>query len=192
MEIEWILSACLGFGLATATGFRIFIPLLLLSLASHYQIIPLQENWEWVGSIPALILLGTGTIVELLAYYIPWVDNILDTVSVPLAGIAGTVVMLATMSDVAPWITWSLALIAGGGTAALVAGTTSVARAASTATTGGLANPLVSTTEAVVSSIISIISIFIPILAVVLVILILFWLFRWKKNRKNKELNSSI
>ncbi|MEH6407216.1 MAG: DUF4126 domain-containing protein, partial [Leeuwenhoekiella sp.] len=88
MELNWILSVFLGLGLATAVGFRVFLPLLVLSLATHFNIIPLQEGWQWVGSLPALILLISATIIEILGYYIPWVDNLLDTIAVPLAGIA--------------------------------------------------------------------------------------------------------
>tara|TARA_R110000765_G_scaffold289444_2_gene385586 strand:- start:257 stop:829 length:573 start_codon:yes stop_codon:yes gene_type:complete len=187
MELSLIISIFLGVGLATAVGFRVFLPLLILSICTYYDIISLQEGWQWVGSIPALVLLATATVVEILGYYIPWVDNLLDTIAVPLAGIAGTAVMLATLGDLQPLITWSLAIIAGGGTAAIVAGTTSATRAASTVTTGGLANPVVSTVETGVSVVMSIISIFIPILAVILAVFILFGIHKFYKRLKNRK-----
>ena len=182
-----IISIFLGIGLATAVGFRVFLPLLILSICTYYDIIPLQESWQWVGSIPALVLLATATVVEILGYYIPWVDNLLDTIAVPLAGIAGTVVMLATLGDTDPLITWSLAIIAGGGTAAVVAGTTSATRAASTITTGGLANPVVSTVETGVSVFMSLISIFIPILAIILAVFIFFGIRKFYKRFRSKS-----
>lgn len=187
MTPETIFSILLGIGLAASVGFRIFVPLFALSLASHYGIIPLNESWEWVGSLTAIITLGVATLVEILAYFIPWLDNLLDTIAVPLAAIAGTAVMVSTVSDLNPTITWALAIIAGGGTAAAIKGSTSTARLTSTATTGGLANPVVSTIETGTSVVMSIFSIFIPVLAIILVGFILFILFRVYKKLKSKK-----
>ncbi len=192
METSWLLSAALGIGLATAVGFRVFLPLLFLSLAARFDIVPIAESWVWVGSLPALILLATASAVEILGYYIPWLDNVLDTLTVPLAGIAGTLVLLATMIDVDPYISWSLALIAGGGTAALIAGSTTTVRGASTATTGGLANPVVSTVETGVSTLVSLTAIFVPVIAIILCIIVVYFIFRmWKRIKIRKRKNST-
>lgn len=137
-----------------------------------------------VGSTAAIITLGVATLVEICAYFIPYVDNLLDTVAVPLAALAGTAVMLSTVADLSPVVTWALAIIAGGGTAAAVAGTSSTTRLASTATTGGLANPIVATLETGTSVVMSVVSIFMPILAIVLVVLILFIIFKVYKKFK--------
>lgn len=187
MTPETIFSILLGIGLAASVGFRIFVPLFALSIASYYQIIPLNESWQWVGSTPAIVTLGVATVVEILAYLIPWLDNLLDTIAVPLAAIAGTAVMVSTVSDLSPVITWALAIIAGGGTAAAIKGSAGAARLTSTATTGGVANPIVSTVETGASIIMSVLSIFIPLLAIVLVIIILWVLFRIYKKIKNKK-----
>lgn len=173
MTFELILSIVLGFSLAASAGFRVFVPLLVLSLAAHFNLFPVNDSWDWVGSIPALVLLAAATLFEIAAYFIPWVDNILDSISIPLAGIAGTLLMVATMGDMAPVITWSLAIIAGGGAAAAVSGTTSAARLGSTATTGGLANPIVSTTETVAATTISVASIFSPIIALIVLLVLI-------------------
>jgi hypothetical protein len=175
---ETIFSIIIGIGLAASVGFRIFVPLFALSLASFYGIIPLNESWEWVGSSTAIIILGIATIVEILAYFIPWLDNLLDTIAVPLAAVAGTAVMVATVSNLDPTITWALAIIAGGGTATAIKGSTSTTRLASTATTAGIANPVISTVETGTSIIMSVFSIFIPILAIILVVLIFWILFK--------------
>lgn len=172
---ETIFSIIIGIGLAASVGFRIFVPLFALSLASFYGIIPLNESWEWVGSSTAILMLGIATIVEILAYFIPWLDNLLDTIAIPLAAIAGTAVMVATVSDLSPIITWALAIIAGGGTATAIKGSTSTTRLASTATTAGIANPIISTVETGTSILMSIFSIFLPIVAIILVLLI-FWI----------------
>jgi hypothetical protein len=187
---ETLFSILIGIGLAASVGFRIFVPLFALSLASYFGIIPLNESWEWVGSSTALIILGVATIVEILAYLIPWFDNLLDTVAVPLAAIAGTAVMVATVSDLDPTITWALAIIAGGGTAAAIKGSTSTTRLASTATTAGVANPVISTVETGTSIVMSALAIFIPVLAIICVVVI-FWvfykvfkLFKFSKSKK--------
>ncbi|WP_117883283.1 DUF4126 domain-containing protein [Aureibaculum luteum] len=184
---ETIFSILLGIGLAASVGFRIFVPLFALSLASYYQIIPLNENWEWIGSSAAMITLGIATVVEIGAYLIPWLDNLLDVVAVPLAAVAGTAVMLSTAADLDPIITWSLAIIAGGGTATAIKASTSTARLTATATTGGIANPIVSTVESGTSIIMAVLAFVAPVLAIVFVIIILwllFKVFKWFKPKK--------
>ncbi|MDY7393638.1 DUF4126 domain-containing protein [Aureibaculum sp. 2210JD6-5] len=186
---ETIFSILLGIGLAASVGFRIFVPLFALSLASYYQIISLNENWEWIGSSAAMITLGIATIVEIGAYLIPWLDNLLDTIAVPLAAVAGTAVMLSTAADLDPIITWSLAIIAGGGTATAIKTSTSTARLTSIATTGGVANPIVSTVESGTSIIMAILAFVAPVLAIIFVIIILwllFKVFKWFKPKKRQ------
>lgn len=187
MTFETILSICLGVGLSASVGFRVFLPLFALSLASYFDVWQLNESWEWIGSTAALITLGAATVVEIFAYFIPYIDNLLDSVAVPLAALAGTAIMLSTVADLSPVITWSLAIIAGGGTAAAVAGTSTTTRLASTISTGGIANPLVSTIETGTSVVMSIVSIFLPILAGILVIALLFIIFKlYKKFKPSK------
>ncbi len=190
MNIETIISICLGIGLAASVGFRVFLPLFTLSLAAHFNLWQLNDSWQWVGSIPALVALGVATGVEIFAYFIPYIDNLLDSISVPLAALAGTAVMLSTVTELSPVITWALAIIAGGGTAAAISGSAGTARLTSTATTGGIANPIVATIETITATIMAIISIFLPVLAIVLVGLILFVIFKmYKKIRPNKQQN---
>ena len=178
MTFETIISICLGIGLSASVGFRVFLPLFALSLASYFDVWQLNESWQWIGSATALITLGVATLVEIFAYFIPYIDNLLDTISVPLAALAGTAIMLSTVADLSPVITWSLAIIAGGGSAAAISGSSSATRITSTATTGGFANPIVSTVETGTSLVMSIISIFLPILAFILVIIILFVIYK--------------
>lgn len=133
--IETIISICLGIGLAASAGFRVFVPLFVLSLATHYGYVPVGESFTWIGSQAAMICLGIATVVEIFAYYIPFVDNLLDSIAIPLASIAGTIVMASTLVDLDPMLTWGLAIIAGGGTAAALNTATAKTRLASTATT---------------------------------------------------------
>lgn len=178
MTSETIISLFLGIGLAASVGFRVFLPLFALSLASYLGVWELNESWQWIGSLAALITLAVATIVEVFAYFIPWVDNALDGVSVPLAAIAGTAVMVSTVANLDPVVTWSLAIIAGGGTATAIKGASAAGRLTSTATTGGIANPLVATVETGTAVVMSAASIFAPMLAAVLVLIILAIIFK--------------
>lgn len=177
MTSETIISIFLGVGLAASVGFRVFLPLFALSLASYFGVWELNENWQWIGSLAALLTLGVATLAEVFAYFIPWIDNLLDSMAIPLAAIAGTAVMVSTVANLDPVITWSLAIIAGGGTATAIKGAGASTRLASTATTGGVANPLVATVETGTAVLVTTASIFAPILAAFLVIVILVFVF---------------
>ena len=107
----------------------------------------------------ALAAFSIATLFEVAAYYIPWVDNLLDTIAVPAATVAGTIVMASAVSEMSPFLKWGLAVIVGGGVAGTIQGFTSITRIASTATTGGLGNPVVSTVEAGGSVVMSILAI---------------------------------
>ncbi|MBF0596220.1 DUF4126 domain-containing protein [Faecalibacter rhinopitheci] len=182
-----VLSLFLGVGLAAASGFRVFLPLFFLSLTANIagNYIEINENLLWVGSWPALITLGVAMVVEIGAYYIPFVDNMLDTISVPLAAIAGTFAVSATLVDMNEVATWALAIITGGGTAAAISSTTATARAVSTTTTGGLGNFLVNTGETVGALFLSITAIVIAPLAFIFAVILLFVVIKvWKRVKK--------
>ena len=179
---ETIISICLGIGLAASVGFRVFLPLFVLSLAAYFNLWELNESWQWIGSLAAVITLGVATVFEIAAYYIPFVDNLLDTIAIPLATIAGTAVMVSTVADLNPIVTWALAIIAGGGTAAVIKSASGATRITSTVSTAGFGNPIVSTIETGTSMIMSIISIFLPIVAVILVIVVLYIIFKLYKK----------
>lgn len=174
--METITSILLGIGLSAATGFRIFVPFFVASIASLTGYLPLSSSFEWIGTYPALILFGVATTIEIAAYYIPWLDNLLDSIATPAAFIAGAILMVAVLSGLPPLAKWALAIIAGSGAAGIVQTGTTVTRAASTTTTGGLANPVVSTVEAGSSFGLSLLSIMLPIAAGLITIVLLVWL----------------
>ena len=187
MKFTTLLSIALGIGLAASAGFRVFLPLFALSLSAYFGLWPINENWQWLASTPALIILGVATLVEITAYLIPYVDHLLDTLAVPLAGLAGTAVMASTTADLSPAVTWTLAIIAGGGAAAAIKGATATTRVASTATTGGLANPIVSAAETGTAVFMTVLSLFVPFAAVGLLLLIAFWMWRkYRRYQRNK------
>lgn len=188
MTSETVISIFLGVGLAASVGFRVFLPLFALSLAAYFNVWDLNDSWQWIGSLAAVITLGVATVIEVFAYFIPWVDNLLDSVAVPLAAIAGTAVMVSTVAGLDPVVTWSLAIIAGGGTATAIKGAGAAGRLASTATTGGVANPIVATVETGTAIAVTTASIFAPAIAAVLVIIILFIIFRiYRKLRPERR-----
>ncbi|MCB0729875.1 MAG: DUF4126 domain-containing protein [Ignavibacteriae bacterium] len=172
---ENIVGVFLGLSLASAVGFRIFIPLLIMSLASMSGFLSLSSGFEWIGTFPALVILGAAAVFELAAYFIPYVDNILDTIAGPVAVIAGTIVMASSIVEMEPLYKWIIAIIAGGGAAGLVQSLTTITRGASTITTGGIGNHLVATGETSASVGISVLAIIFPIGIGVLILLFLFW-----------------
>jgi hypothetical protein len=167
--METILGISIGVGLAAACGFRVFVPLLLLSVAAHAGHVQLASAFAWIGSEPAVIAFGVATALEILAYYVPWVDNFMDTIATPSAVVAGTVVTAAVLTDMSPFMQWSMAVIAGGGVAGVIQAGTAATRVLSTTTSGGLANPVVSTVELGFSGMLSLLSLVWPLLAVALV-----------------------
>ena len=179
-----IMAFFLGIGLAATCGFRVFVPLLGLSIANHVGHLPLSHGFEWIGSWPALIAFGIATIFEVGAYFIPWLDHLLDTIATPAAVVAGTVITASVLGELSPYLRWPLGIIAGGGVAGAVQGSSVLVRGTSTATTGGLGNPLVSAGELAASIIGTIISIVLPIVAIVLVCLIMYFIFRRISRRR--------
>jgi len=83
--METLFSVSAGVGLSAACGFRVFVPLLVMSIASLSGHLPLAHGFEWIGTYPALVSFAVATCVEVLGYYIPWVDHALDTIATPAA-----------------------------------------------------------------------------------------------------------
>jgi len=171
--METVLSIFVGISLSAAAGFRVFVPLLVMSIAAHTGHLTLTSGFEWIGTTPALITFSIATLVEILAYYIPFVDNLLDTIATPAAVVAGVILTASTVTGLSPFLSWSLAIIAGGGVAATVQSMTGVTRLASTSTTGGVANPVVSTAELGGATLLSAFAVFLPVVAVIIVGLLL-------------------
>ena len=185
--METLLSILVGVGLSAACGFRVFIPPLVISIAAQAGHLTLSPGFAWMGTQPALIAFAVATVLEVAAYYVPWLDNLLDTISTPAAIVAGTVVTAAMVTGMSPFLKWTLAVIAGGGAAGLVQGSTVFARGLSTAATGGLANPIVATVELGGSILTSILSIVVPVLALLLLVVlavVIGWKFITRKRTK--------
>lgn len=183
MELaETFLSLALGIALAAAVGLRVFLPLLVVALAAHYGHLPLSQSFDWLTSWPAIAMLGVAALVEIAGYYIPGVDNLLDTIAAPLALVAGTFMVAAPLWELPPLIKWTAAIVAGGGAAGLTQGITSVLRAKSTVTTGGLGNPVVATGELGGALMLSLLAIALPVLALVVALAGVVLLYRFLRK----------
>jgi hypothetical protein len=176
--MESLIAAGLGLGLSAACGFRVFVPLLALSIGALSGHVALSPGFAWVGTIPAAITLGTATLLEIAAYYIPWFDHLLDSLATPAAVIAGVVASAAVITDLPPAVKWPVVLIGGGGAAGLVQGATVLLRLKSLALSGGAANVVVSTVELLGATGTVLLALTLPLLCLVLVIAFCVWAFR--------------
>lgn len=182
--LNLLLSVLAALGLAAACGFRVFVPLLVVALAARAGWIGLSPGFAWIGSTPALACLGAATALEIGAYYIPWLDNLLDSVATPAAIVAGIVVSAAVLTEVDPWLRWTLATIAGGTLAAAVQIPTVAARGLSTGTTGGVANPVLATGELAAASVLSGVALVMPILIPLAVLIAVIAVYRRLRRRE--------
>lgn len=170
-----LLSVLLGIGLSAACGFRIFVPFLLVGIAARTGHLTLGPTFLWMAATPALIAFAVATVVEIAAYYIPWLDHVLDVLATPAAIVAGMVMTASVVTGLDPMLKWTLALIAGGGIAGTVQALTVGTRKVSLLTTGGLANPVVSTVELLGSVFLTLLAIALPLLAFAVVAWALFF-----------------
>lgn len=190
--IETLLSLCIGVGLSAACGFRVFVPLLVRSIASLMGWFEPMKGFEWLAIPSVCIGLAVATVCEIGAYYIPWVDNALDTIATPAAMVAGTLTTMAVSSgEMSQFASWAAAIIVGGGTATAVQMGTVAVRGLSTATTGGIANPVVSTGEWIGAIVVSVLSLIVPVLVVIVGILLVVIAIRWIKRKRQESTNHS-
>lgn len=181
---QTLLSICLGLGLSAACGFRIFIPFLVMNLAARAGYLTVTGSFEWIGSTPALIMFAVATGLEIGAYYVPWLDHLLDSIATPAAAIAGVVATASVVTGMDPLLKWPLAVIAGGGVAGAIQVATVGARGVSGLTTAGLGNPLVSTAEAGTAFGLTVLALVLPVVAAAAVVVLLFVLRRlWRRRR---------
>ncbi|MCJ8145776.1 DUF4126 domain-containing protein [Acinetobacter sp. A3.8] len=191
--METILGLCIGIGLSAACGFRVFVPLLVMSIATITGWFEPVQGFEWLAMPAVCVALGFATVCEIGAYYVPWVDNLLDTIATPAAMIAGTLATMAVSSgEMSQFASWASAIIVGGGTAGVVQASTVAVRGVSTATTGGIGNPVIATGEWIGAIVLSILSLITPVLVVILVFLILVLVVRWVRRKKRENLAGSI
>jgi len=189
--MDTLLSIALGLGLAAAAGLRVFVPVFGAGLAAQFGGLPLSESFSWVGSTPALVAFGTATVLEIGAYYVPWLDHLLDVVATPAAVVAGVVASAAVITDLPPMVTWIVALVGGGGAAGIMQMLSVGARVKSTMTTAGLGNPVVATGEAVGAVALTAISLLLPIVALATCVALGALLIRTARRRRSRGADRS-
>ena len=187
------MSIMIGVALSATCGFRVFVPLLAVNIgtraldADGQPLIELAGGFDWLSSDIALMVFLVATLFEIGGYYIPWIDNLLDTIASPASIVAGTVITASFVTGMDPWLQWLLGVIAGGGAAGAVQATTVVTRASSTVTTGGLGNPIVASVEtsgAFLGSALSIVAVEFAIAVFVLLLGGGVWI--WWRRRRHK------
>ncbi|TGE28023.1 DUF4126 domain-containing protein [Hymenobacter metallicola] len=174
--LDYLVAGGLGLALAACSGFRIFVPLLAANLAYLTGFMAPSPGFEWLGTWPALGVLATATLAEMLAYYVPVIDNFLDTITTPASFIAGTLLMTSALPHLDPMVRWGLGILVGGGTAGMVQSGTALLRAGSTATTAGFGNPILATLENILAVAGSALGLFLPLIMAGLVIVLLLYL----------------
>ncbi|MBK7099384.1 MAG: DUF4126 domain-containing protein [Sphingobacteriales bacterium] len=178
LDVQSITAAALGIALAACCGFRVFVPMLVAGLASRFHVFNFSDSFSWLASTPALIALGAATITEITGYYVPFIDNILDTISAPLAAVAGTLLATSVMPIDNEWMKWIIGIVAGGGGAGLVSSGTGFLRLLSSKTTLGTGNAVVATGENTAAVGGSILAFIIPIVMAAIFLLLSFWILK--------------
>jgi len=171
--LDTLLEIMLGISLSAASGFRVFMPLLVMSAAAVVGHLDLPANFDWVETPQALAVLAVACTLEVGGYYIPWFDHLLDIVATPVAILTGTIVTASVAPEMNPVWQWTLAVVVGGGTAGLTKGLMNLLRLTSTAASGGLTNPVLATIELVLATVLSLLAVTLPLVAGVLVLGIL-------------------
>lgn len=177
-DVQTITAAALGIALAACCGFRVFVPMLIAGLASKFNLFHFSDSFQWLSSTPALIALSAATIFEIGGYYIPFIDNILDTISAPLAVVAGTLLATSVIPIENEWMKWIFGVVAGGGGAGIVASGTGLLRLLSSKTTLGAGNIVVATGENTAAVGGSILSFVIPIIMSILFLAFFYWVIK--------------
>ena len=180
-----LLSLAVGLGLAAACGFRVFLPLLIAGIAARTGHLSLAPGFDWLGTDGALLALGTATSFEVLAYAVPWLDHLLDTLATPAAALAGVVASAAVFVDLPPTVRWPVAIVLGGGAAGAVQAGTVIARLKSALFTGGGGNIVVAILELVGAALLSLIAILAPLLVLIALALLAWVLARLARRRKS-------
>lgn len=194
--LELLSTIGVAAGLGAAAGLRVFVPLLVASLACVLGVITPGHGMEWMATWWAVGIFAALSLVEVVAYHVPWLDQALDTIATPLAVVSGTVLAAAPIlhltgdsshmtSGAGQLLPWAAAVVGGGLPAAGVQVASVATRATSSATTLGVANPLVATVESVGAAIVSILSVLLPVLAALLVLCVVLIVLYWARRRRS-------
>lgn len=192
--MDTTLAIMLGVGLSAACGFRVFVPMLVMSIAARAGYLELASGFEWIATWPALLAFGTATTIEILVSLIPGLQNILDAIAVPAAAVAGTIATAAMVGNLSPFLQWPIAIIAGGGTATTVELGTAAIRVPGIGTIESILEDIAAITMSILAIVIPVIIFGIAIVIVLIILLLskkLIHAFR-KPQQKNQGQTSTI
>lgn len=185
--MELFATILIGIGLSATAGIRIFLPFLVMSIASITGYLELSPSFEWIGSYTALTVFLVATVLEVLAYLFPYIDNLLGLIAVPAAAVAGVIITASVIVDLDPMLTWVLAFIAGGGTSLTTKTASSLLHAGSTGTSGGTANPVVSVLETIISTVMAVVTVLVPLLVLFMVGLVVYFAVKYVRKRRGRK-----
>ncbi len=194
MYQEIVLALLLGLGLSASCGFRVFLPLLVASLAAYFKLFPDGVTYSiyWLGTMPAVLTFATAAVIEIAGYYIPVVDNFLDFIATPLSIAAGTLLTASFLQIDNEMIKWSLGLIVGGGAAGIVQTGTTFTRLLSSKTTLTTGNGLLATGENTLAFSGAVFAFIVPVIAGVLsifiILLMLYFIKRSSRLARMKQI----
>ncbi|WGM32091.1 DUF4126 domain-containing protein [Brevundimonas sp. NIBR11] len=184
----WVLPALLGLGLASATGLRTFLPLLMLALAVKFRLfgIELNDQMSWLADWPSIAALGVAAVVEFAGDKIPVVDHGLNVMGAFTRPVAGAIAAGSVFAGLDPTTAAVAGIIVGAPAAFAFNAAQGGARLTSTATTGGVGNPILSFIEDVLSVFTVILALLAPILVPVVLIVLAVLLFRLANRLRAK------
>ena len=160
-------QVAMGISLAACAGLRAFLPLLAVGIAGRLDVIPLTRSFEWLESGPALVVFGLAVVFEVLADKVPFVDHALDVAETFVKPVAGAVVVASVVTELSPLQTTVLAIVAGSSSAVGLHLAKAKLRLVSSATTGGVGNPLLSLLEDAAAFLGTLVSLIVPLVALV-------------------------
>jgi len=178
-------SLAMGIGLAACAGLRAWLPLLLAGLLARAGILELGPSFRFIASTQALILFGVATLVEIIADKVPAVDHTLDVLSTVLRPAAGSLLVASVMWRIQdPLTALALGVAVGAPTSLVPHAAKSALRAASTAFTGGLANPVLSLVEDLAAVLIFVFTVVVPVAVAVTILVITVLILRRLARRR--------
>ena len=184
----WVLPVLLGLGLASATGLRTFLPLLMLAIAARFGLfgVTVNEHLAWLGSLPAIAALGIAATVEFAGDKVPAIDHGLNVIGAFTRPIAGAIAAASVFAGLDPTTAAIAGIIVGAPTAFAFNAAQGGTRLASTATTGGLGNPVLSFIEDGLSFGMVLIAFLAPILVPIVLIGLAVLVFRLAKRLRER------
>ena len=189
----WVIPALLGLGLAASTGLRTFLPLLMLALAARFGWfgVELNEQMQWLHSDAAVAALGVAAAVEFTADKIPVVDNALSGIGLVVRPLAAALAAGSLFVGVDPLLAAVAGIIVGAPTARAFNAAQGGLRLASTATTGGLGNPVVSLFEDVLAFLTALLALLAPVLVPVFLFILAVVVFRTARRLRRSPARQS-